>query len=418
MLNSTRHPRLTLAATQVLCEGSAFLRNLVIARVIGIEEMGLAVALALGIRIFEMAGEFGLDRLLVQVEDESLAATRRAVHLLQLAKGGTLAVAAALLAMPVSRALDPALDPSWFALAALSLAIRGGANCDYRERQRRGEYLPALVVEGGSNVVAMLAALPLALATRDYTVLAWTSLLQASVFCVLSHAVAANPYRIGSNRALLVRCLRYGVPIALNGALMFLALQGDRLIVALNFPAAELARFALAAQLTLLPALIGARYVLALELPRFASLARQPAGFGGYVAARLARVTGIASLGVLGLGLCGNLLLEVFYGVEYRVPAAVFWLLAAASGLRLVRAVPSTALMALERTQLLFLSNLPRLVTLPVAVVALSMGGGLTAVVAIGAAGEALSLAVALVALAGSRARLAATAVPRLVGNI
>lgn len=418
MLKSTRRPRLTLAATQVLCEASAFLRNLVIARVIGADEMGLAVALALGIRVFEMAGEFGLDRLLVQVEDESLVAARRAVHLLQLVKGWTVAAAAALLAVPLCRALDPALDPSWFALAALSLAIRGGANCDYRERQRRGEYLPALVVEGGSNVIATLAAIPLALATRDYTVLAWTSLLQASVFCILSHAVAANPFRIGIDRALLARCLRYGLPIALNGALMFLALQGDRLIVAVNFPAAELARFALAAQLALLPALIGARYVLASELPRFASLTRQAAGFEGYLAARLRLITGIAVLGVLGLGLFGNLLMEVLYGSEYRVAAAIFWLLAAASGLRLIRAVPSTALMALERTHLLFLSNLPRLVTLPVAVVAVALGGGLTAIVAIGAVGEALSLAVALVALAVSRTRFAGTATRRLVEGV
>ena len=417
MLNSIRRPRLVLAATQVLCEGSAFARNIVIARVIGVEEMGLAVALALGIRIFEMAGEFGLDRLLVQVEDDAVAATRRAVHLLQLVKGWAVAAAAALLAVPVSRALDPALDPSWFALAALSLAIRGGANCDYRERQRRGQYLPALAVEGGSNLIATLAAIPLALATRDYTALAWTSLLQASVFCILSHAVAANPFRIGIDRALLARCLRYGVPIALNGALMFLALQGDRLIVAVNFSAAELARFALASQLALLPALIGARYVLALELPRFASLARQAAGFEGYLAARLSWITGIAVGGVLGLGLCGNFLLEAFYGGQYRVAAAVFWLLAAASGLRLIRAVPSTALMALERTQLLFLSNLPRLVTLPVAVVAVALGGELTAVVAIGAVGEALSLTVSLFALAVTRARFGGTAAPHLAGG-
>lgn len=413
MLNSTWRPRLTLAVTQVLCEGSAFLRNIIIARLIGAEEMGLAIALALGIRIFEMVGELGLDRLLVQVEDDSLAGTRRAVHLLQLVKGWTFAAAAALLAVPVSRALDPALDPSWFALAALSMAIRGSANYDFRERQRRGEYLPALAVEGGSNAIATIAAIPLALWTLDYTALAWTSLLQAGVFCLLSHAVATNPFRVGFDRELLLRCLRYGVPIALNGTLMFLALQGDRLIVAVNFSAAELARFALAAQLALLPALIGARFVLASELPHYARLARQPAGFESHLSARLRWIIGTAVLGALGLGLCGNQLVEFLYGAEFRVAPAVFWLLAAASGLRLIRAVPSTALMALERTQLLFVSNLPRLVTLPVAAVLAAQGGELSAVVAIGAVGEVLSLAIALVALAGSLARFAATA-PRL----
>ena len=46
MLNSTRRPRLVLVATQLLCEGSAFVRNIIIARLIGVDEMGLAVALA------------------------------------------------------------------------------------------------------------------------------------------------------------------------------------------------------------------------------------------------------------------------------------------------------------------------------------------------------------------------------------
>lgn len=417
MLTSTRRPRLAIAANQLVCEGSAFLRNLVLARLLGADEMGLAVALALGIRVFEMAGEFGLDRLLVQVEDDALAATRRAVHLLQLVKGFVLAGAAALLAAPVSRALDPALDPSWFALAALSLAIRGAANCDYRERQRRGEFLPALVVEGGSGLAAALAAIPLALSASDYTALAWVLVLQAGVFCALSHAVAARRFEVGVDRAMISRCLRYGAPIALNGALMFLALQGDRLIVAIHFSAADLARFALAAQLTLLPALVGARYVLAAELPRLARLSRQPGGFGDDLARLSWRVSGIALLGAVILGLCGNLLIDTLYGDAYRVAPAVLWPLAAAAGLRLVRAVPSTALMALEQTRRLFLSNLPRLVTLPAALLALALGGGLASVAAIGAVGEALGLAVALLALNASRPKRSGSGAPRLAGT-
>jgi O-antigen/teichoic acid export membrane protein len=418
VLNSNRHPRLTLAATQVLCEGSALLRNIVIARLIGADEMGLAVALALGIRIFEMAGELGLDRLLVQVEKETLDATRRAVHLLQLVKGWSVAGVAALLAIPVCLALDPAINPAWFALAAVSIAVRGSANWDYRERQRYGEFLPALVVEGGSNLIAVLAAIPLALWTRDYSALVWVSLLQASAFFALSHAVASRPLRVGFDRALLARCVRYGAPIALNGALMFLALQGDRLIAAVHFPAAELARFALAAQLALLPALIGARYVLTSELPRFAALARQPHGFEGHLAGQLTRVTVVASLGVVGLGLCGNLLVEILYGSEYRISGEVFWLLAAAAGLRLIRAVPSTALMALERTRLLLLGNLPRLLILPIALIAVANGGGLVAVVACGAVGEALCLVVALIALAASRPSIAGMAEQRLAEGV
>ena len=59
------HPSVVLAITQLIAEGSAFLRSLILARMIGVEEMGLAIAIALGIRVFEMAGDLGLVRLLV-----------------------------------------------------------------------------------------------------------------------------------------------------------------------------------------------------------------------------------------------------------------------------------------------------------------------------------------------------------------
>ena len=43
-------PPLTLALSQIVLEGSAFLRNLILARLLGAEQMGLAIALALGVR--------------------------------------------------------------------------------------------------------------------------------------------------------------------------------------------------------------------------------------------------------------------------------------------------------------------------------------------------------------------------------
>jgi O-antigen/teichoic acid export membrane protein len=418
MLKPTVGPRLALAATQVLCEGSAFLRNLILARIIGAEEMGLAVALALGIRILEMAGDFGLDRLLVQVDDSALPAMRRTVHLLQLAKGCALAALAVALAAPVTAALDPALDPAVFALAALSFALRGAVNFDYRERQRRQEFVPALAVEGGSNLIAALATAPLAWLARDYTALAWGSLLQAVLLCGLSQLIATRRLALGIEREALRRCLRYGLPIALNGALMFLAMQGDRVIVALHFPAQELARFAIAAQLTLLPALIGARYVLASALPRLARLVGDPAAFGREESELLLTTSLVAAGGMLLFGAGGSTIVSLLYGSAYVMAPEMFWLLAVTAGLRLIRAVPGTSLLAFERTQMLFASNLPRLLTVALAFGIAAAGGDLAAIALIGVAGEAASLAIALFAAAAARSRLSAVRPHRLAEGI
>lgn len=400
MLNHQRSQQVALVATQAVREGSAFLRNLILARLLGAEEMGLAVALTLGIRLFEMVGDLGLDKLLVQVEEVTLASMRRMVHLLQLLKGFVQAALVFALATLIAPVLNPDLDPSLFILAAVGLAIRGASNFDFRECQRDGNFMKALIVEGGSAFSTVLVCAPLAWVIRDHSVLAWGLLVQSIVYFALSHLVATSDYRLGFERALLARCLGYGAPIAFNGALVFLALQGDRLVVALNFSAAELAGFALAAQLTLLPALIAGRYLLAHELPIFARLSRNAEGVGGHCLLLLRRITPLSLAGVLAFGVGGNALVGWLYGEAFMVAAPVFWALAAGAGIRVIRSVPGTMLMALERTQYLIISNLPRLVTLPLALWSAMHGGSLATVVAIGVIGEALSLLVAFGAIA------------------
>jgi len=411
MLKQSARPQLALLATQMLCEGSAFLRNIILARIIGVEEMGLAVALALGIRLLEMAGDFGLERLLVQVDDNALPEMRRTVHLLQLMKGCMLAAVAVVVAAPLTAALEPALDPAIFAITALSFALRGVVNCDYRERQRRQEFFPALLVEGGSNLIAAFAVAPLAWLSRDYTALAWASLLQALLLCGLSQLVATRRLAFGLDRKAARRCLRYGLPIALNGALMFLAMQGDRVVVAMHFPAQELARFAIAAQLTLLPALIGARYVVGSALPRLSRLIDDPAAFACQESALLLRSTAVAAGGVLFFGTLGNSIVSLLYGSDYVVTPEIIWVLALAAGVRLIRAVPGTSLLAQERTYLLFVSNLPRVLTVAFAFGVAAAGGDLLTIALIGAGGEVASLVIALLAAPAARSSLTA---PRL----
>jgi O-antigen/teichoic acid export membrane protein len=407
VLSVLRQPQVALAGTHALCEGSAFLRNLILARLIGPDEMGLAVMLALGIRVIEMVGDLGLERLVVQVEGSALHSMRRTVHLLQLVKGSGVALLAALVAVPLTRALNPELEPSVFVLAAMALAIRGAVNCDYRERQRDRNFKPALVVEGGSNFLAALAIAPIALITRDYTALVWASLLQAAMLCALSHLLAARPIAFGLDSRTIRRCLRYGVPVAFNGALMFIALQGDRLIVALHFPAADLARFAIAAQLALVPALVGARFLLAWELPRFARLVDDPSAARAHLWRQLRGASAAASFGGCALGLLGNAIIGVLYGSDYLVAPAILWLLAAAAGLRLIRAVPATLLMALERTNAVLLSNVPRVLAAPAALWAAAAGSSLETVVGIGVIGEALSLLLILHVAAVTRTNVA-----------
>ena len=398
---SRMRPSVVLALAQVVGEGSAFLRNLILARLIGAEQMGLAVALALGIRVIEMFSDFGLKRLLVQVRSSELDRVRGAVHLIRAAKACILVVCAMLLAVPLTGAINSALSPAMFMLAATAIIIRGLANCDYRERQRQRDFTGVLLVEGGSNMAALMVIAPIAIATRDYSALVWASLVQATVLCGLSHLIAKRPMSWLLDIATIKKALRFGVPIACNGALIFLAMQGDRLIVAVHFTPEELAKFAIAAQISLFPTLAGARFLLAFDLPRFARLVDEPSELRVQFKNRLIFVSGVALLLALGLGLLGNTAIGLLFGAGFVSAPTIMALLAVVAGIRLIRAVPNTLLMATGRTSIMLACNVPRILALFVALAFIAYGAGLVQVVAIGMVSEAISLLLGLTVVAG-----------------
>jgi O-antigen/teichoic acid export membrane protein len=409
----SRHPSLTLAASLLSVEGAVFMRNLILARLIGPDEMGLAVALVLGFRLVEMIGDFGHERLLVQVRESELPLMRGATHFIQATKGVLLFLVVVLLAVPLATLFGPGLSPAIFVLAATSLILRGFANCEYRERQRNRDYAPTLVVEGGSNALALAAIAPIAMIAPDYTAIAWASVLQAASLCLLSHAMAHRTIRFNTDRQAIRKVLRFGLPVACNGALLFLAMQGDRLVVALHVSPADLARFAIAAQLALLPTLAGSRFLLSYDLPVFSKLVHSRGDIDGRYRRRLTLVgTGAATLATC-LALLGTDFVALLYGEAFACTPAVMALLAVGCALRLLRAVPTTVLIAHERTSTAMLCNLPRVVSLPLAFAMLSNGGGIASVVCIGALSEAVGLALGLRAVHGLRS---AQPIPALNG--
>jgi O-antigen/teichoic acid export membrane protein len=117
-------------------------------------------------------------------------------------------------------------------------------------------------------------------------------------------------------------------------------------------------------------------------------------------------------------GALGNSIVSLLYGSDYVMTPEIFWVLALAAGIRLIRAVPGTSLLALERTHLLFVSNLPRVLTVALAFGVAAAGGDLVAIALIGAAGEVASLAIALFAAAAARSSLTAPRSHRLVEGI
>lgn len=389
-------------ATQLCAEGGALLRNLLLARLLGVEEMGLAMLIALAMRVVEMIGALGLDRFLVCEPPHRVSIVQPTLHSLGLLSGCALALlfwAVTTVLLPFGPAeLDPALVP----VAAASFALRGLMHLDYRACQRQGDFGPGFWVEGTPGLLSALLLLPLALWRADHGVLVWALLAQSAVSVAASHLCARRPWRLGWSLPVLRGALIFGLPLTLNGAVMFAVLQGDRVVVAALLTPADLARYVVVAQCALLPALVGARLMLSIGLPRFSELLSDPVEFNRRLRRDLLEHISVAALGICAFTLLAPFLIGTLFGPAFAPDAALALAFGTAAAARLVRAVPATALMAEGRTLALLASNLPRLAAVGVMLAFALEGASLLALATIGAIGESLALLTTL-AVRGAR---------------
>jgi O-antigen/teichoic acid export membrane protein len=101
--------------------------------------------------------------------------------------------------------------------------------------------------------------------------------------------------------------------------------------------------------------------------------------------------------GALVLALFGSQAIGLLYGPEYMPDQMLMVLLSACSAIRLIRSLPNTWLMSLERTEVLLFSNLPRLFALAAAVAWIQRGAGLVTLAGFSLVSEAVSLVYVLI---------------------
>jgi O-antigen/teichoic acid export membrane protein len=372
----------------LLAESAALGRSVAFAWAIGPEELGRAMLLALAVRLVEMAGDVGIDRLAVQAPDGATARLQAELHGAALLRGAALGLVL-LAAAPVLAALFPdGPAASAYAVLALVPLIRGAVHLDARRHERGFRYGPSAVIETGATL-AMLAAIGPALALLgDHRAMAAVLVAAALAQTILSHGVATRRYRASFSAAALTRIRRFGAPLMANAVLLFLTFYADRLIVAASFDLATLAVYGVALQLALLPAQIVGRAAATLLLPRF----RLAITAGGIEAAARAAVAAHVAMGLVfaaAFTLLAPSAIAGVYGASFRPDTALAAVLGAAAAFRIVRTPLSQLAVAMGRTGDPARANLLRAAALGPALLAASAGLPLAAVAAAAALGEA-----------------------------
>lgn len=376
-----------------------FLRNLLVARLLGIEDYGIAATFAISLAIVEMLSNLGFREMIVQDrqgDDPRMQATLQGFQLLRASLAG---LGLFLLAHPLAGFLGIPHVAWAYQLMALMPILKGLVHFDMFRMQRRMHFLPLILGKTVPALASVLLVWPLFLVFGDYRVMLWAILLQAILVMLASHLLAERRFVLGFDPAIIRRSLGFGWPILVNGALLFVVLHGEKLVVGRELGMEMLAIFAMGFTLTLTPLNVVGGSFKSYFLPQLAAAQDEAARYN-----RLARISfqayfATAAGFALLMAWAGPAIVDLLLGEKFAALGPLLVWLGILNAFRLFKGASVLAAFALGRTGNALWGNLPRAAALPLAWYVLIQGGDLLAVIWIGLLGEAAGFAISLVLL-------------------
>lgn len=381
----------------VVAQACALLRYVVLARLLGPEQLGLAVIIMLTVQFFDMITDTAGDRFLIQ--DRLGGQALQTVHFVSLVKGGAIALMLLLFAGPLADfAGAPQLAPALRWLAVIPL-IASFAHFDFRLAQRDHDFTPEGKVVIASEIAGLVATIAAAVALRDHRAILFGLAARALTTVIASHLVARTPYGLRYSREVGKALWGFSAPLMLNGLLLFIGTQSDRIIISRLLGLEELGRYSVVLLLVLYPTSMIMRFLSAIHLPILAD-ARERGPKLRAAAHRLASTVVLLALGIaVGFAVVAPPLVPILFGPAYANDALLVALVGLLLAFRLVDVYPTTLALALGKSRIVTLRNFVRLSGLVGAIIGLRLERSLPAAVVGLVAGEILANFAATIAV-------------------
>ena len=391
----------------VISQALTLVRNTLVARLLGPEQFGIAVTFLLAQQFLEMAADTGLNKFLLQSQSGNRPAVQATVQILSAVRGILIAIAIIAIAWPVFAALGLTANFLPFALLSLASASTGFLHFDTARQQRREIYANDSLSTLAGDAMGLLACGVALLFTRDYVVVLIGILARAIGTTVMSHLLAERRYVLRLSRPVAATVFVYSWPLMINGPLLFASSQADRVFITATLGLRDLGIYSATLLLVVLPMGLLQRVMGRIFMPRLSA-----AYHVGDMGAVEREFTGVALaaylLAAAGFAAIGPLALEVLYGSAYAQTALPVALIGLSQAMRFLRSWPMGLALAVGQTRNLLLSNVIRLLALPLGLVGVLLGDGIIGMVIGLLAGETLALLISLILLNRGR-NLAAT---------
>jgi len=369
-------------AASVVQQVSALARYVLLARLIGPEQLGLAATLILTASFFDLISDTASDRFLIQDKDGDQPTVQKLVQLVLASRGFAIAVAMAVTAWPVAVFYKaPMLAPA-LAILGLSPLIMGFIHLDMRRAQRENDFRIESISTIAGETSMLVATVAAAYLTHSFTAVLYGLIVRSLVMVLCSHLFAERTYGLGYSKEHGPRLARFSAPLMVTGLILFLGGQGDRVLVLRNIGFAALGHYSAVILLIYYPSAVIQKYAHAIYLPLIAADRVDPQK-RAKVTSALGAQTLLLALGMsAGFALVAPPMVTILYGRAFSQSASIIALIGVLQSSRFLVLWPTTVALAMGRTGIVLANNVLRLVAWPAALVGVAISHDLYGIVA------------------------------------
>ena len=373
---------LTMSSAESCSQVTRLVRGIIVARVLGPEMMGIAFSMLIVVDFLERIISLNPGITLVQDRKGGSRGFRHTLQLILLLRGVAFALAALALAWPLAwlSSLNQAeYLLGFFAIAAIP-ALRGLKHVDVFRQLRNRRYVPAAIVTTVPEFISMIAVVLLSLTLSTFWLPIVGRIIGSIAVIVTSFAVAKRKFGLAFDSGHIRRIFRFIVPLIGAGLLVFLSIQGSRLLLqfaprlfdSITYTMDDVGYFGVALLLCMLPESVGARIISSTWNPQLARLRDDPVRFQRVFVEMQSVSYTMAAAGMVLLG-AGSVWVSLLYDESYAVAGPLVAVLSVFGGLRLGRSAMRCAALATGRSVIILKANLAGLIGLVCTIIVVSL---------------------------------------------
>lgn len=382
---------LVLVTTKFINAALRFIRVVIVARILLPEDFGIAATFWITTGMLLALTEFGIEKIIIQDNDGDKEYFGSVAQLLIVLRGIFIASIILIFSYDIALFFDVPEAVNEFRLLALLPLMKGFEHRDIVRKQRTMDFRPLAITLIIPEFVVMLMAYPFATYFADYSAFVYLAILSGLFRLIISHKLAERPFKLAYDNAVLIKVFKFGWPLTVNGFLMLLTLEGDKLIISQYYSKTELGFFAVAFGFaTFLPNNIGS-ILTQIFLPYFSRIRDNSELLFEKLSDFYSLLIWLSVPLVMIMILHGGGFTHLVYGDAYLAASELVKVITIVFFIRLIRQLPNTMAIVYSKTWMVMLSNSVRQLSLLVALVLAISGTELVWLAVSAIAGEIMA---------------------------